>query len=94
MIHSYTRSTDDAKWYCFYPAINISLINTKPADKLLNREEIAKFLLISLVTLTDWVKRGLPSHKQRGRVYFDIKEVLSYIREKKINILSVTMKLN
>lgn len=26
---------------------------------LLNRKEIAKFLRISLVTLTDWVKRGL-----------------------------------
>jgi len=28
-------------------------------DCLLNRKEIAKFLRISLVTLTDWMKRGL-----------------------------------
>jgi len=40
-------------------------------EDLLNRNEIAKFLRVSLPTLTDWIKRGLPSHKQRGRVYFD-----------------------
>ena len=28
-------------------------------DKLLNRKEIAEFLRISLVTLNDWVNRGL-----------------------------------
>ncbi len=39
-------------------------------EELLNRIEVAKKLRISLPTLTDWVKRGLPSHKQRGRVYF------------------------
>jgi len=44
--------------------------NPKAEDELQNREEIAKLLRISLVTLTDWVKCGLPSHKQRGRVYF------------------------
>ena len=27
---------------------------------LLNRKEIAKFLRVSLPTLTDWIKRGLP----------------------------------
>ena len=54
----------------------------KPEDDLLNRKEIAKFLRISLVTLTDWMKRGLPSHKQGGRIYFDKREVLDYIKEK------------
>ena len=68
--------------------------NPKAVDGLLNREEIAKFLRISVVTLTDWVKRGLPSHKQRGRVYFDKEEVLSYIREKKIGRLSLTPKFH
>jgi hypothetical protein len=37
-------------------------------DSFLNRKEVAKFLRISLVTLTDWMKRGLPSHQQRGRI--------------------------
>ncbi len=56
-------------------------------DDLLNRKEIAKFLRISLVTLTDWMKRGLPSHKQRGRVYFLKSEVLEYIKESKMQQL-------
>ena len=53
-------------------------------ENLLNRKEIAKFLRISLPTLTDWIKRGLPCHKQRGRVYFDKTEVIKYIKKNKI----------
>lgn len=68
--------------------------NEKDEDGLLNRKEIAKFLRISLVTLTDWMKRGLPSHKQRGRVYFDKKEVLNYIKEKKMKQLNITSRLH
>lgn len=49
--------------------------DSQEAD-LLNRKEVAKFLRVSLVTLTDWMKHGLPSHKQGGRIYFDKKEVL------------------
>jgi hypothetical protein len=71
-------------------------VKIKPTidEGLLNRKEIAKFLRVSLVTLTDWIKRGLPSHKQRGRVYFDKEEVLNYIREKKIGRLSLTPKFH
>lgn len=71
-------------------------VQRKPNEDegLLNRKEIAKFLRVSLVTLTDWMRRGLPSHKQRGRVYFDKEEVLNYIREKKIGRLSLTPKFN
>ncbi|HZH66999.1 MAG TPA: helix-turn-helix domain-containing protein [Flavisolibacter sp.] len=54
-------------------------VNQQGGEDLLNRKEIAKFLRISLVTLTDWIKRGLPSHKQRGKIYIDKKEVLAYI---------------
>lgn len=49
-------------------------------EPLLTRKEIAKKLQVSLVTLTDWVKYGLPSYKQRGRVYFLYSEVIEYIR--------------
>jgi len=49
-------------------------------ESLLTRKEAAKLLRISLVTLTDWMKRGLPCHKQRGRVYFIRLEVLEYIK--------------
>lgn len=55
-------------------------MNDQAQEDLLNRKEIAKFLRISLVTLNDWVNRGLPSHKQRGRVYFDKLEVREYIK--------------
>ena len=57
--------------------------NEQTSENLLNRKEIAKFLRVSLVTLTDWVNRRLPSHKQRGRVYFDKTEVINYIKENK-----------
>jgi predicted DNA-binding transcriptional regulator AlpA len=63
-------------------------------DSLLNRKEIAKFLRVSLVTLTDWMKTGLPSHKQGGRVYFDKKEVLDYIKEKKMRQCGMGSKLH
>jgi len=53
-------------------------------EELLNRKEIAKKLRISLVTLNDWVKRGLPSHKQRGRVYFIHSEVMDYIKNNRL----------
>jgi excisionase family DNA binding protein len=61
--------------------------NEQKEDDLLNRKEIAKFLRISLVTLNDWVNRGLPSHKQRGRVYFDKTEVKEYIKTNKMGQL-------
>lgn len=30
---------------------------------------------------SDWVKRDLPCHKQRGKVFFLYSEVLDYIRK-------------
>lgn len=50
-------------------------------EGLLNRKEAATLLRISLVTLTDWVKRGLPCHKQRGKVYFTRSEIMAYLKE-------------
>jgi hypothetical protein len=56
-------------------------------EPLLQRKEVAVRLRISLVTLNDWVKRGLPSHKQRGRVYFLYSEVMEYIRKNRVRKL-------
>ena len=53
-------------------------------EPFISRSDIAGILNISLVTLTDWMKRGLPFHKQRGRVYFIRSEVIEYIKTKKI----------
>ena len=66
---------------CLQNSLQISMGKDENGEYLLDRKEIAQFLRISLVTLTDWMKRGLPSHKQRGRVYFVKSEVLEYIRE-------------
>ena len=65
-------------------------------NDLLGRKEVAKLLQVSLVTLTDWMKRGLPYHKQRGRVYYIKSEVLAYIMENnpsKARLLKISEKL-
>ncbi len=50
-------------------------------EPLLTRKEIAGIFRISLVTLHDWMNRGLPCHKQRGRVYFVRSEVMEYVKK-------------
>lgn len=62
--------------------IQINLLSAPGEEKLLSRKEIAKRLGISLVTLTDWVKRGLPAHKNGARVYFLYSEVIAYLRKR------------
>ncbi|HUC82605.1 MAG TPA: helix-turn-helix domain-containing protein [Flavisolibacter sp.] len=59
----------------------------KVEEPLLQRKELAARLHISLVTLSDWVKRGMPSHKQRGKVYFLYSEVLEYLRKNHVKKL-------
>lgn len=54
-------------------------------EPLLTRKEIAGIFRISLVTLHDWMKRGLPCHKQRGRVYFIRSEVMAYVKKNQID---------
>ena len=61
-----------------------NLPNDQPGEEpLLTRKEIAGVFRISLVTLHDWMKRGLPSHKQGGRVYFLRSEVMAYLKQKR-----------
>ncbi|MBN9386299.1 MAG: helix-turn-helix domain-containing protein [Chitinophagaceae bacterium] len=58
-------------------------LSTPPTEEepLLSRKEIAAIFRISLVTLHDWMNRGLPCHKQRGRVYFIRSEVMEYVKQ-------------
>jgi hypothetical protein len=49
-------------------------------EPLISRKDISVFLNISLVTLNDWMKKGLPNHKVNGRVYFQRSEVLEYVK--------------
>lgn len=65
---------------------NTSLKSAIGADQpqeepLLTRKEVAGIFRISLVTLHDWMKRGLPCHKQGGRVYFLRSEVMGYVKQ-------------
>ncbi len=62
-------------------------------DALLNRKEIAKFIGVPLVTLTDWMKRGLPYYKQRGRVYFMKPEVVEYYKANKMRVIKFSPML-
>jgi hypothetical protein len=68
---------------CLENSLLKNVTSNEAPEELLSRKEISKKLRISLVTLTDWVKRGLPSHKQRGRVYFIQSEVMEYIKKNK-----------
>ena len=49
----------------------------KSHSKPLSRAELADFLDVSTVTITEWVKKGLPHHRLYGRVYFLKEEVMA-----------------
>lgn len=51
-----------------------------PEEPLLSRQQIAAELGISLVTLTDWMKKGLPYLRLNGRVYFKRSEVVASMK--------------
>lgn len=78
----FKRWVKEAVQEYFQNTLPLKSVDSEIENGLIDRKEVAKFLQISLVTLTDWMKRGLPFHKQRGRVYFIKSEVLEYIRIK------------
>jgi predicted DNA-binding transcriptional regulator AlpA len=49
-------------------------------EQLLSKQELAAELGISLVTLTDWMKKGLPFLRLHKRVFFQRSEVLEVMR--------------
>ena len=51
-------------------------------DRLLSKQELAAELGVSLVTLTDWMKKGLPFLRLHKRVYFKRCEVLEIMQQK------------
>lgn len=56
--------------------------NQPPQDeKLLSKQELAAELGVSLVTLTDWMKKGLPFLRLHKRVYFRMNEVLNVMQQ-------------
>jgi excisionase family DNA binding protein len=61
-------------------AAQIDRANEQTKEPLISRKEVGSYLNISLVTLNEWMKKGLPSHKVNGRVYFQRSEVLEYVK--------------
>ncbi|MDB5156152.1 MAG: hypothetical protein JWR50_859 [Mucilaginibacter sp.] len=51
-------------------------------ERLLSKQELAAELGVSLVTLTDWMKKGLPYLRLHKRVYFKKSEVLQIMQQK------------
>jgi hypothetical protein len=51
-------------------------------ERLLSKQELAAELGVSLVTLTDWMKKGLPFLRLHKRVYFKKSEVLKIMTTK------------
>ncbi|MEI9954894.1 MAG: helix-turn-helix domain-containing protein [Ferruginibacter sp.] len=54
------------------------------AEQFLNSAEAAEFLNVSIVTLLNWRKRGLPFYKEKRRVMFLQSEIVAYIKENKL----------
>jgi len=50
-------------------------------EKFLSKQELAAELGVSLVTLTDWMKKGLPYLRLHKRVYFKKSEVLNAMQQ-------------
>ena len=46
------------------------------SEKPMSRVDIAEFLGVSTVTITEWMKKGLPHKRLNGRVYFMRDEVM------------------
>jgi predicted DNA-binding transcriptional regulator AlpA len=51
-------------------------------ERLLSKQELSEELGVSLVTLTDWMKKGLPFLRLHKRVYFKKSEVLAIMQQK------------
>jgi len=55
---------------------------SQPAEeRLLSKQELAAELGVSLVTLTEWMKKGLPFLRLHKRVYFKKSEVLKIMQQ-------------
>lgn len=63
--------------------------SVKETEPLLTREQMARELHISLVTITDWMKKGLPYLRLNGRIYFLRSEVMAAMKH---NCLTGTNK--
>ena len=81
---------NEALSQCIHEAVRAELqehfktFSTLPPqeERLLSKQELAAELGVSLVTLTDWMKKGLPFLRLHKRVYFKKSEVLKIMTTK------------
>jgi hypothetical protein len=65
------NESDLKKWVkeavqeCFQSLFKDQIPGSKEKDDFIDRKEVAKLLKVSLVTLTDWMKRGLLQYMKR-----------------------------
>ena len=65
------------QWLDEHPHFLFDPHDKEKADKPMSRAEIAEYLGISTVTVTDWMKKGLPYKRMNGRVYFIKEDVMA-----------------
>ena len=78
--HDFRKWIQEAVKECLETSPTIKKGAGEKEESLVSRKEISAYLGVSLVTLTDWMKKGLPFHRLNGRVYFQKSEVLDYVR--------------
>lgn len=71
-----------------------NLTSKQPDEPLVSRHDMAKDLDISLVTLTDWMKKGMPYLRMNGRVYFKRSEVIDAMYHNKSKKISSQIRSN
>jgi len=54
---------------------------TATEERLLSKQELAAELGVSLATLSDWMKKGLPFLRLHKRVYFKKSDVLKVMQQ-------------
>jgi hypothetical protein len=55
------------------------------SDDIISRSDIAKMFSVSLVTVHDWMTKGIiPHYKMNGRTYFKRSEVLESMKQVKL----------
>ena len=57
-------------------------IRSPQDERLLSKQELSEELGVSLVTVTAWMKKGLPFLRLHKRVYFKMSEVLKIMQQK------------
>lgn len=64
---------------------NGNLSGSSDSDEVIKRKDIAEMFGVSLVTVHDWMTKGiLPHYKMNGRTYFKKSEVIKAMKLVKI----------